>query len=130
MQVALAKLREGMGNCIIHGIGAPPGSSPAIPASLKMTSTPGYSPGPRDWKTPVWTCAHFSVDGPMRFQVQWQLIKPRLEGRGIAWVDDDGDGNADRAFAFSVTMKARREPVLGEVGPIEASHPLVSFGPP
>lgn len=123
---ALGKLREGMGDCIRHGIGTLPGSSPAIPSSLKLAKAPGYTPGPMDWKTAVWSCARFRLAGPMRFQVQWQLIKPSVEGLGVVWIDEDGDGTADRALGFRATLRARRDPVLGEIGPIEASQTVVA----
>jgi hypothetical protein len=121
-RAALTKLREGMGDCIRHGVGTLPGSSPVIPATLKMTKAPGYMPTPSDWKTAVWVCARFRVTSLMQFQVQWQLVKPGAEGLGVAWIDENGDGIADRALGFRTTLRGRRDPILGEIGPIDAAQ--------
>ncbi len=118
-RAALARLREGIGECVRHAIGSLPGSSPAVPSGLKLTAGAGYTAPPADWKTAVWSCARFRHDGPMRFQLQWQSVKPNAEALGIAWIDDDGDGDADRALGFRATAKGARDVDLGEVAPME-----------
>ncbi len=116
---ALGRLREGIGDCVRHAIGSLPGSSPAVPPALKLASGAGYGAPPADWKTAVWSCAKFRHDAPMRFQLQWQSVKPTVEALGIAWIDDDGDGEADRALGFRATAKGTRDVDLGEITPLE-----------
>ncbi|MEO5731524.1 MAG: hypothetical protein ABI134_14560, partial [Byssovorax sp.] len=94
-------------------------SSPAVPPALKLASGAGYAAPPADWKTAVWSCAKFRHDAPMRFQLQWQSVKPTVEALGIAWIDDDGDGEADRALGFRATAKGVRDVDLGEITPME-----------
>jgi hypothetical protein len=116
---ALSRLRDGMGDCVRHAIGSLPGSSPAVPPTMKQTSGVGYTAVPADWKTAVWSCAKFRHDAPMQFQVQWQSVKPGAEAFGLAWVDDDGDGEPDRAFGFRATARGAHDVDLGDVGPVE-----------
>jgi len=125
-RVALVRLREGIGDCVRHAIGSLPGSSPAVPAGLKLTAGAGYTAAAADWKTAVWSCARFRHDSPMRFQLQWQSVKPGTEALGIAWIDDDGDGDADRALGFRATAKGARDVDLGEVAPMEM-RPILSI---
>jgi hypothetical protein len=122
---ALERLRTGLGECIRHGIHSLPGTSPAVPSSLSSTKGRGYTPALVEWKTAVWSCARFRVAGAMSFQVQWQLVKAGAEGLAVAWIDDDGDGAADRALGFHITLGQKGEPVLGDVGPLPATHPVV-----
>jgi hypothetical protein len=116
---ALARLREGMGDCVRHAIGSLPGSSPAIPAAMKQASGAGYTALPADWKTAVWSCAKFRNDTPMAFQLQWQSVKPGAEAVGLAWLDDDGDGDPDRVLGFKATAKGAHDVELGEIAPME-----------
>ena len=116
---ALERLREGIGDCVRHAIGSLPGSSPAVPQTLKLASGAGYTALPADWKTAVWSCAKFRHDAPMQFQLQWQSVKPTVEALGIAWLDEDGDGEADRALGFRATAKGARDVDLGEITPME-----------
>ncbi len=116
---ALSRLRDGMGDCVRHAIGSLPGSSPAIPPAMKQTSGVGYTAVPADWRTAVWSCAKFRYDAPMQFQLQWQSVKPGAEALGLAWVDDDGDGEPDRAFGFRAIAKGAHDVELGDVGPVE-----------
>lgn len=116
---ALGRLREGVGDCVRHAIGSLPGSSPAVPAAMKQTSGVGYTALPADWKTAVWSCAKFRHDAPMQFQLQWQSVKPGAEAVGLAWVDDNGDGEPDRAFGFRATAKGAHDVELGEIAPMQ-----------
>ena len=118
-RTALTRLRGGMGDCVRRAIGSLPGSSPAVPLTMKQTSGAGYTAVPADWRTAVWSCARFRHDAPMQFQVQWQSVKPGAEALGLAWVDDDGDGEPDRAFGFRATAKGAHDVELGEVEPVE-----------
>ena len=108
-----------MGDCVRHVIGSLPGSSPAIPAAMKQTSGVGYTALPADWKTAVWSCAKFRYDAPMQFQLQWQSARPGAEAVGLAWVDDDGDGEPDRTFGFRATAKGAHDVDFGEIAPME-----------
>jgi hypothetical protein len=95
---------------------------------MALTTLKGPYPSiPRDWSTPVWTCAKFRLEAPQRFQIQWQIVKISVEGMGIAWLDDNADGKADRALGFRATLKQRGEP---EVGPIEPLSPVPPVAPP
>lgn len=116
---ALSKLREGMGDCVRRVIGSLPGSSPAVPAAMKQASGAGYTALPADWKTAVWSCAKFRYDAPMQFQLQWQSAKPGAEAMGLAWIDDDGDGEPDRVLGFRATAKPTRDVDFGEIAPME-----------
>ncbi len=123
---ALAQLRDGIGTCVREGIGTLPGSSPAVPRLLTMTRAPGFITLRPDWSSALWGCARFRLSEPMRFQLQWQVVKLNVEGLGVAWIDHDGDGAADRAFAFRATAGQNKgEVTLGEITPIEASHPVL-----
>lgn len=116
---ALSLLRDGVGDCVRRAIGTLPGSSPAVPPTMKQTSGVGYTALPADWKTAVWSCAKFRHDAPMQFQIQWQSVKPGAEALGLAWIDDDGDGEPDRALGFRATAKGAHDVDLGDVGPVE-----------
>ena len=116
---ALSRLREGMGECVRHVIGSLPGSSPAVPQAMKQTSGVGYTAVPADWKTAVWSCARFRHDAPMQFQVQWQSVKPGAEALGLAWVDDNGDGEPDRVLGFRAIARGAHDVELGDIGPVE-----------
>ena len=124
-RAALGRLREGMRGCILHSLVSVPGSSPRVPAHLEQTAGAGYLSALADWKTPIWSCARFRIAAPMGFQLQWQMLRPAAEGRGIAWTDDDGDGRADYAVAFHVSFKPPGGLELGEIEPIDPSTPPV-----
>ncbi len=79
------------------------------PRDAQLASGAGYTALAADWKTAVWSCAKFKLDAPMRFQLQWQIVKPNVEGLGLAWIDDDGDGDPDRAIGFRATAKGTRD---------------------
>jgi len=123
---ALRTLGEGLRECVKRSAMVLPGNSPAVPTRLDQTAGRGYEVAVNDFRTPVWSCAAFHVDSPMRFQIQWQLAKGGSEGLGIAWLDDDGDGKADRAFAFRASLKQRGQVEVGEVEPISPSRPSVA----
>jgi hypothetical protein len=120
---SLERLRTGLEGCIRNGIHALPGGSPAVPSSLDALKDSAYTPAPGDWKTAVWSCAQFQISDPMQFQVQWQLVKPNAEGMGIAWIDQDHDGVADRALGFSITLGPKGAPRVGKIAPIPATTP-------
>jgi hypothetical protein len=122
---ALERLRAGLGECIRKGIHSLPGTSPAVPSSLAATKGRAFAPALAEWKTAVWSCARFRVAGPMSFQVQWQLVKAGAEGLAVAWIDVDGDGAADRALGFHITLGPKGEPVVGDVAPLPATHPVL-----
>ena len=120
----LDRLRTGLDACIRNGIHALPGGSPAVPPGLDSLKDGAFTPAPGDWKTAVWSCARFERTEPMDFQLQWQLVRPNAEGMGIAWIDQDRDGVADRALGFSITLGPRGEPTLGEIREIAATTPV------
>jgi hypothetical protein len=120
----LERLRTGLDTCIRNGIHALPGGSPAVPPGLGALKDGAFTPTSGDWKTAVWSCAQFQMTDPMQFQLQWQLVKPNAEGRGVAWIDQDHDGVADRALGFSITLGAKGAPILGEIQGIEANTPV------
>jgi hypothetical protein len=122
---ALSLLREGIRRCVLTALGTLPGSSPAVPARLAQVGGAGFTAPPADWQTPVWKCAGFHVDGPVRFQLQWQLVTPSTAGVAVAWIDDDGDGAADRAFAFEVRLPRKGALEMGDITPADPARPVL-----
>jgi type IV secretory pathway VirB10-like protein len=114
-RAALDDLRDGVRECVTHNIGVLPGTSIPVPARLSSLAG-GYRSRPHVWRTPVFHCTKFSIDGPQRFQIQWQNESAKTTGRGVAWLDDDDDGKADRSLSFSARLVKRRQV---ELGPIE-----------
>ncbi len=104
---ALVVLAEGIAACA-RASGALPGSSPAVPESAEQLAGEGFAAKGAEWSTPVWRCARFRGPEVMRYQLQWQLVKPSSEGRAVAWIDADGDGKAERALAVRVARAADR----------------------
>lgn len=122
---ALERLRDGVQICVRDTIRVLPGSSPAVPPTLKRMKDGVYQSTVVDWRTPVWICSKYRVSGPQRFQIQWQQEKPPSSGMGVVWIDANGDGVADRAFGFKATLKKRGEVEMGEIQAIDAARPVV-----
>lgn len=122
-RAALLALREGVRTCVESTIGVMPGTSPPLPRDLSDAAG-GYRGSPNDYASPFFMCTRLRVNGPMRFQMQWQLDKPSSEGTGVAWIDDDADGKPDRAFGFQGKLLERSRVELGEIGPIPATRPV------
>jgi hypothetical protein len=123
---ALERLRDGVQSCVRDTIRVLPGSSPAVPPTLKRMKDGAYESTVADWRTPVWICAKYRVSGPQRFQIQWQQEKVRSAGMGMVWIDANGDGVADRAFGFRATLKKRGEVEMGEIQAIDAARPVAT----
>lgn len=123
---ALSLLREGMAACVRDKSGLLPATSAPVPISLDRLGAGGYASAPRDWAKPAWLCAGFSVTGPQRFQIQWQHDR-ETGARAVAWIDADGDGEADEALAFGAKLAKRREV---ELGPVEPVSPPPKVAPP
>lgn len=123
-RAALMRLRSGVLACARENIGVLPGTSPPVPSNIHMASSGGYSSAPRDWGTPVWSCAGFAITTPQRFQIQWQAVTPNNEGIGVAWLDDDQDGAPDRALGFRATLKDRGQPEAGDIEAFDPKHPI------
>jgi hypothetical protein len=115
---ALEKLRDSIDHCVKTRIHVLPGTSPAIPASLAWLKKGPYTPMKRDFAKPFFACTEFKLEAPMRFMLQWQVDKPSVEGTGMAWIDADGDGVAEKAYAFKAKLEGRDKVSFG---PIEAS---------
>jgi hypothetical protein len=117
-RAALEKLGAGIKSCVATTIGKLPGTSPAVPSSFTWLKAGAYKPSLNDFESPVYHCAKFKLEQPMRFIIQWQSDDVKgTKGSAIAWIDDNGDGVADRAFGFSATLPKRK---VAEIGPIEA----------
>lgn len=123
---ALGRLREGLAGCVRDVIGVLPGSSPAVPPSFQVLARGPYKSSPRDFRSPVFSCIRYRETEPQRFQIQWQMVKHPGEGRGVAWIDDNGDGKPDRAFGFRAALVQKNEVDLGEIGPL-SPIPAVVF---
>ena len=122
---ALERLREGVTACV-QTIGSLPGTSPAVPARLKLLREGPYESTAAEWRTPVWLCTKYRESGPQRFQIQWQQGKPgKAEGMGIAWIDADRDGAPDRALGFQAILKKKSVVEVGEIAVIEGAPPPV-----
>jgi len=117
-RAALEKLKIGVEKCVKTTIHVLPGTSRAIPASLSFLKHGEYKPLINDWSAPFFSCTGFRLEGPLGFMIQWQLDHPNDKGTGMAWIDDDGDGKADRAFAFTATLTKRD---VVEFSPIEGA---------
>jgi hypothetical protein len=121
---ALSRLREGVVACTRDTLGVLPGTSPAVPPTLAFLKSGAYPSSPRDWAAPVWYCTKFRQSGAQRFQIQWQMTKPSAEGMGVAWLDENADGKADRALGFRATLKEKGKAEVTEVEVIDAAHPV------
>jgi len=115
-QAALAKLKDGLATCVKNTIHVLPGTSPAVPDSLAWLKKGPYKSLRRDWAAPFFSCTGFKVDEPMPFVIQWQIDEANLRGTGIAWVDANGDGKAEKIYGFSAKLTQRD---VVELGPIE-----------
>lgn len=115
---ALARFRDGIGVCVRDVISVLPGTSPAVPPTLKLMKNGVYTGLASDYKTPVYACAKFSEPAPQPYQIQWQIGASPTEGLGVAWIDDNGDGQADRAFGFTAKLVKKKEVTFGEIVPL------------
>lgn len=118
---ALEKLRSGIDTCVREHIHVLPGTSPAVPQSIALLQNGPFQSAPRNWWTPVWSCASFQWEAPQAFQIQWQMLKLNHEGQGVAYLDDDRDGRPDRAIGFKATVLVAGQV---ELGPIEVFDPV------
>lgn len=116
---ALGRLREGLDRCVKSTAHVLPPTSPLLPDSLVRLRTGPYSPSPRDYLPAFFGCTQFRAEGPMSFAIQWQLQIPSWLGVAVAWVDTNGDGTADKAYAFTARLKERDVVEYGDVSPIE-----------
>lgn len=128
-RAALARLRDGIGICVREVIGTLPGTSPAVPERAAMLKGGAYKSHVRDFRSPVFSCAKYKETEPQRFQIQWQVTTQPGEGRGVAWLDDDGDGKADRALSFRAALVRKSEVDLGEIGFVTPVPPVMKPRP-
>ncbi|NUP10655.1 MAG: hypothetical protein HOW73_31815 [Polyangiaceae bacterium] len=115
---ALTEMRELVGGCM-KKLKQMPGTSHAVPATLKMLSEGSYKPLPRDFNAPFYNCTTFKLDSPMRFVIQWQFHAADRMGMGIAWIDEDKDGKADRAYGFTAKATTKDAAEFSAVGPLD-----------
>lgn len=115
---ALARFRDGIGACVRDVIGVLPGTSPAVPNSMKLMKNGVYASLPSDFRTPVYTCAKYGETAPQPFMIQWQRGAIPTEGMGVAWLDDNRDGEPDRAFGFTAKLAKKKEVSFGEIVPL------------
>jgi hypothetical protein len=119
-RAALARFRDGIGTCVKDVIGVLPGTSPAVPTTMKLMKNGVYASLASDYRSPVFTCAHYQQADPQPFQIQWQRSATAAnEGTGVAWIDTNGDGDPDRAFGFTAKLVKKREVTLGEITPLD-----------
>lgn len=118
-RAALERLRDGVAKCVRDVIGVLPGTSPAVPAAFSLLRRGTYKTASGDYRSPVFACVDYRPIGPQRFQIQWQMVSHPGEGRGVAWIDTDGDKKADRAFGFRAALVRKNEVDLGEIGPLD-----------
>jgi hypothetical protein len=124
-RAALAKLRDGVGVCVRDVIGVLPGTSPAVPGNFAKVGRGAYKSTVHDFRSPVFACVNYKQPGTQRFQIQWQMVSHPGEGRGVAWIDENGDGKADRAFAFRAALTGKNQVDLGEIGPLDPLPPVM-----
>lgn len=121
---ALKKLQTGLAACVKSVSHVLPATSPSVPGGLSVLKRGPYEPTPRDWQPSFYTCTQFKLEQPMRFMIQWQLEQPNWRGSAIAWIDADGDGTAEKAYAFWAELKGADNV---EFGPIESVDPERRF---
>lgn len=115
-RAALEKMKKGIEYCVKSTIHVLPGASPAVPSSIAWLKTGPYESLKRDWASPFFSCTRFKLEEPMPFMLQWQVDEPNVKGTGVVWLDPNGDGVIDRAYAFKATL-VKRDKV--EFGPVE-----------
>jgi len=118
-RAALGRLRDGVGACTRDVIGVLPGTSPPVPSAFVALKGGAYQSVPRDFRSPVFACTKYRETEAQRFQIQWQLTVRPSQGRGVAWLDDDGDGRPDRALGFSAKLLGKKQVELGEIAPLD-----------
>lgn len=116
---ALEKLRTGIVDCAKR-IGNLPGTSKTVPASLSLVSKGPYTPRPGDFGSPSFQCSQYKLAEPMTFVVQWQYFGGGV-GKGVAWIDADADGKADRAWGFDAKVEDKGLATPGEIKAIDAA---------
>lgn len=122
-KAALGKLRDGVKRCAKDTIHALPGTSPPVPEVLAWLKHGPYTPTRRDFTTPFFACTQFKLEGPMPFLIQWQVDEPGKTGTGVAWLDPDGDGTADRAWGFQASWRDGAIEA-GEIVPVAPTRKL------
>mgnify|MGYP001397196370 CR=1 FL=1 len=90
-----------------------------MPSAFTALQGGAYKNAARDYRSPVFACARYKETEPQRFQIQWQLLVRSTTGRGVAWIDDDADGRADRAFSFPAKLLRKNQVELGEITLLE-----------
>lgn len=128
-RAALGRLRDGIATCVRDVIGVLPGTSPAVPDVMSRMRKGAYKSHVRDFRSPVFSCAKYKETEAQRFQIQWQITLQPSEGRGVAWLDDDGDGKADRALSFRAALVRKNEVDLGEIGFLTPVPPVMKPRP-
>ncbi len=120
---ALEKLQASIIACAerLHQL---PGTTATVPPSFAALKAGPYKPGYRDFSAPTFACGRFRIEQPMSFVLQWQFKRAERAGTGVAWIDDGGDGVADRAYAFTVKMDEKGVPVPSKVAPADAKTPF------
>lgn len=121
-RAALWRFGEGVRACAVNVIGELPGTAPAIPPSFSQLKAGPYTSGPNDYRSPVYSCTNFRQSEPQAFQIQWQVFKGGNDGMAIAWLDQNGDGAADRALGLRVRFVKKGEVTIGEQ--IDVLEPL------
>lgn len=121
-RAALEKLRAGMPHCVKDVIHVLPGPSPAVPQLFATLKGGPYPSNWKDWDNPTWHCTETKLKEPQRFQIQWQVDVPSREGVGLAWVDEDGDGEPDVELFFEAKLLERDVVEVGEIGRREVTR--------
>lgn len=119
---ALEKLRDSIEVCVRDKIRTLPGTSRAIPESLNHLKNGPYKPLSRDWVAPFFSCTGFRLEAPMPFMIQWQFQRPDTMGTGVAWIDDDKDGKAERAYSFTGKLTGKGVVEFSAIEPTDATR--------
>lgn len=124
-KAALERFGEGLKKCVAETIHVLPGTAPAVPSSLAWLKKGPYQPGIRDFESSVYTCSRFKLTDPMPFVFQWQSDDAKgKKGAAIAWIDENGDGTADRALGFTATLEKRNVAVIGPIESFDATRAI------
>lgn len=112
-------MRDGIAKCTSQKIHILPGSSPPLPTALAWVSKSPYTSSFKDYYNSFYSCTEFRITEPQEFVIQWQGEPGGKGGMGIAWIDEDKDNIADKAFGFSATLPERDKPEFGPIGPVD-----------
>jgi len=114
-RAALEKIRAGLDHCVKNVVHVLPGPTPAVPRLFATLKGGPYPSNWKDWDNPAWHCTGVKLKEPQPFQIQWQVDVPSREGVGVAWFDENGNGEADVELYFEAKLLERDVVDVGDI---------------